>query len=234
MTKRVLAVFNFEKTGLGLVGEALADAGVTLDAVNAHEGAALLEGHDGHDGIVVLGGGQDALDDAGSVWFPRLLTLMRGFAQADKAVLGICLGSQLLARALGGQNHIGGHTEFGWSEVALTPEGAADPLFADVPERFAIFQWHDDHFSLPAGATRLAASPIAGNQAFRFGRAAYGTQFHFEADTALVRQWNTDFSAHIAEHKAGWPHRHEDEEAAYGAAADAAGRAIARAWVSVL
>lgn len=234
MTKRVLAVVNFEKTGLGLVGEALVEAGACVDFVNAHEGEALPGDHGRHDGIVVLGGGQNALDDAGSPWFPQLLGLMRGFAEADKAVLGICLGAQLLARALGGENRVGGHTEFGWSAVDLTPHGENDPLFARVPPRFTIFQWHDDHFDLPRGAMRLAGSPVAGNQAFRFGRAAYGTQFHFEADTKLVRQWNTGFAPYLAEHKPEWAARHPRDEAEHGALADAAGRAIARAWAGLL
>ncbi len=230
MATRVLAVVNFEKTGLGLVGEALAEARITVDLVHAHDRQALPAHHGSHDGIVVLGGGQNALDDDGSPWFPPLLMLMRDFAEADKPVLGICLGAQLLARALGGENRIGGHTEFGWSDIALTEDGMADPLFAGLGGAFPIFQWHDDHFTLPPGAVRLAASPAAGNQAFRVGRNVYGTQFHFEADTRLVRQWNADFAGHIATHNPHWMERHADEEARHGASADNAGRAIAAAW----
>lgn len=234
MTKRILAVVNYEKTGLGLVGEALAHAGMAVELVSAHEGKALPTHHRDYDGIVVLGGGQNALDDEGSPWFPQLLGLMRGFAEADKAVLGICLGAQLLARALGGENRVGGHTEFGWSDIELTPQGETDPLFAGVPPRFTIFQWHDDHFDLPRGAARLAQSPIAATQAFRVGRAAYGTQFHFEAGTKLVRRWNGDFASYLAEHKPGWTERHAREETKFGHAADAAGRSIAAAWVSLI
>lgn len=232
--KRVLIVQNFDKTEPGLVGEALEDAGIAIDLVAAHDGGTLPQSHESHHGIVVLGGAQNALDDEDSPWFPQLLDLMRGHAGASKPVLGICLGAQLLSRALGGRNHVGGYKEFAWNPVELTDAGAADPLFAGLPRRFPSFQWHDDHFDLPSAAVRLAQSTVAPNQAFRFGRAAYGMQFHFEADTALVRRWNTGFCDYLDEHHPDWLAAHESEEARHGAAADAAGHAIARAWARLV
>ena len=234
MKKSVLIVQNYDRTEPGLVGEALEAAGIGIDLAAAHDGAALPASHATHDGLVVLGGAQNALDDENSPWFPDLLDLIRGHADAGKPVLGICLGAQLLARALGARNHVGGFKEFAWQEVALTSDGTADPLFADVPGSFPSFQWHDDHFDLPAGSVRLAQSPVAPNQAFRHGRAAYGMQFHFEADRALVRRWNDHFGDYLAEHHPGWIDAHEAEEARHGAASDAAGRAIAAAWAKLV
>ena len=101
---RVLVVQNYDDTGLGQVGAALDEAGAEIDIRNAHRGEALPENPEAHDALIVLGGGQNALDDASYPYFPALLELMRGFVDADKAVLGICLGSQLLARAYGGKN----------------------------------------------------------------------------------------------------------------------------------
>src|SRR5690606_13029707 len=110
---------------------------------------------------------------------------MRGFVSAQKPLLGVCLGAQLLARAHGADNLVGAAPEFGWQGVALTPEGASDPVLSAAGPAFPIFQWHDDTFTLPRGGTRLAGNDAAHNQAFRVGRAGYGTQFHFEADRRL-------------------------------------------------
>ena len=107
-------------------------------------------------------------------------------------------------------------------------------MLGALPVSFPIFQWHDDTFTLPERATRLATNGVAENQAFRIGRAAYGVQFHFEADRALVREWNASFASVIAERHPDWPGRFEDEAARHGPGADAAGLAIARAWVKTI
>lgn len=230
----VLVVQNYHKTGLGLLLTALDEASVNAERIAAHEGGALPDDHDAHDAIIVLGGGQNALDDEGSPWLPHLVKLMRSFALEGKAVLGICLGSQLLARALGAENSIGTASEFSWQEVGQTEEGRDDPLFAGVPERFPVFQWHDDTFSLPDSAVRIATGEKVRNQGFRWGRAAYGLQFHFEADRSLVQGWTVDFEEHLRARQPGWLERYPEEAARHGAAADAAGLAIARNWVSLI
>ena len=102
-----------------------------------------------HDALVVLGGGQNALDDEAFPYIPPLLALMREFGDSGRAVLGICLGSQLLARAYGADNLLGAAPEFGWQKVALTGEAKDDPVLRAAPENFPIFQWHDDTFTLP-------------------------------------------------------------------------------------
>ena len=231
---RVLVVQNFDNTGLGQVGAALQEAGAEPDIRNAHHGDPLPETAAGHDALVVLGGGQNALDDEAYPYIPPLLELMRDFGESGRAVLGICLGSQLLARAYGADNLLGAAPEFGWQEVALTSEAKDDPVLRAAPQSFPIFQWHDDTFTLPKGAVRLAGNVTAENQAFRIGRAAYGIQFHFEADRSLVRQWNAAFAGYLAEHQPGWAGRHESEAALHGPRADATGLALARAWVAAI
>ncbi len=149
---RVLVVQNYDDTGPGQVGTALADVGAELDIVTAQRGSDLPADASRHDALLVLGGAQHALDDGHSPYFPALLSLIRAFAEADRSVLGICLGSQLIARAFGGENRLGVAEEFGWQPVRLAPAAAEDPLFAGLPAEFPIFQWHDDTFSLPPGA----------------------------------------------------------------------------------
>ena len=231
---RVLVVQNYADTGLGQVGVALGEAGAEVELLRADLGDALPERPAGYDALVVLGGGQNALADEQSPWLPQLCGLMRGFGDSGRSVLGICLGSQLLARAYGGENIIGGATEFGWHEVELTPEGAEDAVLAALPPSFRTFQWHDDTFILPRGASRLAGSLAVHNQAFRVGRAAYGFQFHFEADRPMVEMWAETFAEWLAERQPGWSERHPLEAACFGPQADAAGLAIARGWVATM
>ncbi len=231
---RVLVVYNFDGCRLGQIGAALTEAGAGIDLVRAHLGEPLPDGPGGHDGIVVLGGVQNAMADDTSPWLPKLLDVMRGFADSGRSLLGVCLGSQLLARAYGGTNVIGGASEFGWQRVGLTPEGVADPLFAGAPASFPIFQWHDDTFTLPPGAAHLATGAVVTNQAFLIGRAAYGVQFHFEADRPVVAEWSHEYADHLARHQPGWAERHAAEADRFGPASDAAGLAIARNWVRTI
>jgi GMP synthase-like glutamine amidotransferase len=231
---RVLVVQNFDGAGPGQVGAALTEAGARLDLRQPYRGDPLPDDAAGHDALLVLGGAQSALDDEDHPYIPPLLSLMRDFGDRGRSVLGICLGSQLLARAYGATNLLGAAPEFGWQGIAKTEEGAADPVLSAVPEEFRSFQWHDDTFTLPPGAVRLATNPVAENQAFRIGRASYGIQFHFEADRLLVDQWTEAYAEYLAEHQPGWGARREDEAAAHGPSADAAGLALARAWVATI
>lgn len=231
---RVLVVQNFDNEGLGQIGAALVEAGADIDLRRPYKGDTLPQDSAAHDAMVMLGGAQNALDDELCPYFPDLLDLTRDFAGKDRSVLGICLGSQLLARAFGGQNQIGGATEFGWHQVSLTPAAKTDPVLATLPENFPIFEWHDDTFALPENAVRLAGSAVAENQAFRIGRAIYGFQFHFEADSPMVQDWSTSFAPLIAERHPDWNDRLDGEIARNGPDADAAGLAIARAWVATI
>ena len=107
-------------------------------------------------------------------------------------VLGICLGAQLLAKSQGARVYRNPVKEIGWYEIQLSPEAADDALFAGLPPRQTVFQWHGDTFDLPAGAAHLASSESCRQQAFRVGRSAWGLQFHIEMTAALVDDWLGD------------------------------------------
>jgi len=231
---RVLVIENFPHTPLGQVETALREAGASLDTCRAFAGETIPTDTIAYDGLVVLGGGQDALDDEGSPWLPAVVQLTRDFGAADKAVLGICLGAQLVARGHGGRNILGRPIEFGWHEVRPTEAGRGDPVIAALDDGKPIFHWHLDTFSLPPGAVHLAESSRTEVQAFRIGRAVYGIQFHFEADRGVVEGWNRHFGDEITELVPDWSDRHHGEAERHGPAADAAGLAIARAWVGLL
>lgn len=229
---RVAIVENIRDTALGQVGVALEEAGAEITLFRPWADGGLPEGTAGHGALVVLGGEQSAVDDDRFPYLPRLARLMRAFGEADRAVLGICLGSQLLARAWGGTNRIGAAPEFGWRRVERTEAGRGDPLLAGLPDAFPIFQWHNDTFTLPEGAVRLACNAAAENQAFRVGRASYGTQFHFEMSRSVIEAMARDWRDTMLGLDPDWETAYPVRAAGDGVAADAAGLAIARAWVA--
>ena len=144
---------------------------------------------DGYHGLIVLGGPMN-VDQTDA--HPHLETEVRAIRDAverDLPVLGICLGAQLLAKALGAAVQPNPEKEIGWYDVAVTDEGARDPLLAHFEESEKLFQWHGDTFDIPHGAVRLASSASCANQAFRYGERAYGLQFHMEVDPPLVERW---------------------------------------------
>lgn len=230
---RVAIVENTRITHHGQVGVALHEAAALIDLWKPWSGQPLPQSVDA-DALVVFGGEQAATDDHTHPYLPDLARLMADYTAMDRPVLGICLGSQLLARAFGAENQLGVAPEFGWVDVSLTEAGRTDPVLSAVPDRFPIFQWHSDTFTLPEGAIRLASSPIAANQAFRIGRATYGTQFHFEASRSVVRDWSATFPEAIDRMLPGWAGRHDGLAATQGVEADAHGLALARAWVGLI
>jgi GMP synthase (glutamine-hydrolysing) len=230
---RVAIVENTRVTHHGQVGVALHERAALIDLYKPWSGQPLPTRVDA-DALIVFGGEQTATDDHTHPYLPDLARLMTAYTAADKAVLGICLGGQLLARAFGAENHLGTTPEFGWVDVGLTDHGRTDPVLSVLPERFPVFQWHSDTFTLPEGAHHLASSATAAQQAFRIGRATYGTQFHFEASRPVVADWLRRFPDLVEQMAPGWAARHPDLAEDLGRRADAHGLALARAWVAVI
>lgn len=227
---RIAIVENTQVTHHGQVGIALNEAAAVIDLYKPFRDGA-LPAPGSFDALVVFGGEQSALDDATHPWLPRLAALMAETSAKGTAVLGICLGAQLFARGLGAENRLGQTPEFGWVTVTRL---APDPMLDAVPERFPIFQWHSDTFTLPPGATQLATSAGAPVQAFRHGRAGYATQFHFEASRAVARDWLRRFPEASEAMSPGWTQEIEHRAADEGLRADAHGLALARAWVALI
>lgn len=230
---RVAIIENTQFTHHGQVGVALHEAGATIDLYKPWLDGKLPK-PGSFDALVAFGGEQNALADDTHPYLPDLAALMHDAALAGKAVLGVCLGSQVLARGAGAINHIGTAPEFGWCEVELTEAGRADPVLSHLPARFTIFEWHSDTFTLPPDATHLATNAAARVQSYRVGRAGYATQFHFEASRAVVADWNRSFGTGLEASNPGWLVAHAALSAQNGPAADANGLAIARAWVALI
>lgn len=230
---RVAIVENTAITHHGQVGVALHEAGARIGLYKPWRDGTLPELAD-YDALVVFGGEQSARDDDSHPYLPALARRMRAFSEADRSVLGICLGSQILARGFGAQNLIGGHTEFGWCDVRLAEAASTDPVLSALPPAFPLFQWHSDSFTLPEGAVHLAQSAGAERQAFRLGRATYGTQFHFEANRRVVADWTRTFPDLTEAMRPGWHDSHPADAVEVGAAADRIGLEIARRFVATI
>lgn len=229
---RVLVVEHHDKSSVGVVGETLHGMDVETPTVWCEFGEPVPENHREYDGIVILGGTMSAVDDDAHPYLPRLTRLIRDFADADKPVLGICLGSQLIARAFGGQARVGGPLEFGFHPVTPTRSAASDPLMRHLGCPQHLFQWHTDHYTLPEGAEHLAVGEHYENQAYRIGRAVYGMQFHFEVTAAQVRSQIEDvpnFSDHVPRHEEWLPRQfalHEEDSNTFC-------RRVIRDWVAL-
>jgi GMP synthase (glutamine-hydrolysing) len=139
------------------------------------------------DALVVLGGGMGANEQDRLPHLRDEIRLLRRCVEEGRPVLGICLGSQLLAAALGGTVARAAAPEIGFYRVRLAPAARDDALFAGVEESFVAFHWHNDAFTLPGGAVPLAGSTMTPLQAYRFGERAWGIQFHLEIDEPLLR-----------------------------------------------
>ena len=151
--------------------------------------------------LVILGGpmGVYEMDK-----YPHLMTgsrIIREAINRDIKVLGICLGSQLIAHCLGAEVFSGPQKEIGWQHIELTGDGLKDPLMrqlaihpqvGDFWRRFKVLHWHGDTFDLPPGAVLLASSSLYRNQAFRFGSRVYGFQFHVEVTKEMILEWFHD------------------------------------------
>jgi GMP synthase (glutamine-hydrolysing) len=167
----------------------LKDAGFRIRYVNFGRHPDAQPCLDRYHGLVVLGGPMNA-DQFEQ--FPHLETEVRLIENAidrDIPVLGICLGAQLLAMALGAAVKRNRQKEIGWYDVSLTEEGKSDPLFGHFEPTERIFQWHGDTFDLPRSCVHLATSPTCANQAFRYRSNVYGLQFHMEVDEPLIERW---------------------------------------------
>ena len=182
----------------GTIAEALSAQGVSHRTVRVYRDEPVPDRLDA-DGLVVMGGpmGVGDLDDRPHL--ARECALIEEALDDDRPLLGVCLGSQLLAHVLGADVHAAPQKEIGWGDVALTDAAAADPLFRDVDAPFTAFHWHGDVFERPTGATRLARTDATETQAFRHGNRAYGLLFHLEVTPKTVAWMTNAFQDELAD-----------------------------------
>ncbi|MEM3085813.1 MAG: type 1 glutamine amidotransferase [Halobacteria archaeon] len=180
----VLLYKNFPTEGPGILADVMDRRGVPYTVAERGRGQPLDPR--GFGAVVVLGGPQSANDrDAPT---RQALRAIRRVARAGTPFLGICLGAQMLARALGAPVARAPAPEYGGGVVRLTSAGRRDPLFRGVPARLPVLQWHGETFGVPPRGVLLAKGTACPRQAFRVGR-AWGVQFHNEATPPMVERW---------------------------------------------
>lgn len=194
---RALAVQHVAVEPPNLIAAALRAEGIGLDVVRSDRGEPVPVDLERFSAVVVMGGPM-SVGDAGRLDHLRHeMRLVESALEHEIPVLGVCLGSQILAHVLGSRVAPSGFLELGWLPVSLTSDAAGDPLLGACPPRFTALHWHGDAFDLPRGAVHLARSDRTAVQAFRHGR-AWGFLFHLEADAAQLDQMAHAFPEDVA------------------------------------
>lgn len=183
--------------GIGVYGAVLEQRGYQLRVIEAPLAAlAELDAHE-PDLLVMLGGPIGAFDEATYPYLGEALRLVHQRLASGKPLLGICLGAQLIARALGADVRAMGYKEIGYAPVTLTEAGQQSVL-APLQGAGPVLHWHGGQFQIPAGATHLARSEHCENQAFSVGNAVLALQFHPEADPRQLEAWLVGHAAELA------------------------------------
>jgi GMP synthase (glutamine-hydrolysing) len=188
----MIGVHAFRHVGfehLGLIAPALQSRGLAVQYVDMFDGAPPPQRIGDAAGLIFMGGPMSANDDL--PYLRAELALIERAAQAGTPVLGVCLGAQLIAKALGARVYRNRVKEIGWFPVSWTPAAASDPLFAGLSDAETVFHWHSETFDLPPGAELLARSEACSHQAFRVGANVYGLQFHLEVTPEMIADWVT-------------------------------------------
>lgn len=188
---RVLVTQHHPDEGPGRLGRFLEEQGARLQVVHLYRGQGLPPDLEGLGAVISMGGPMNVYQEKEHPWITAELELLARAARAGLPVLGICLGAQLLARALGAQVVAAPVVEIGWGRVCLTPAAASDPLWRGVAPELEVVQWHQDMFQIPPGARLTARGRDCPHQAFSRGR-AFGLQFHLEATLEMLRHWCED------------------------------------------
>jgi GMP synthase (glutamine-hydrolysing) len=188
---KVLAIQHVRCETLGTIADTLGAEvsparNISYEVVRPFEGQAIPSGLEDYLGLIVLGGPMGVYEQDRYPFLRQEIRLIEEALRLDKPILGVCLGSQLLASALGAPVTKGKTKEIGWHPVSLTGAAKQDPLWRGIESAFTAYHWHGDVFDLPSGAVSLASSEKTPHQAFRYGRSAYGVLFHMEVTERII------------------------------------------------
>jgi GMP synthase (glutamine-hydrolysing) len=185
MMSEVLIIQHPAGEGPGTIEEELLGAGHKVRKVRVDEGDTVPREVSSLSGLVVMGGSMGVGDQGKLSHLKDEISLLKQFLVTEKPILGICLGAQLLASALGAEV-VAGEKEIGWLPVRKMPDAFKDPVLRRLPENFPALLWHGDHFPLPKGAAHLLSTDKCGCAGFRYGKKAYGLVPHLEMTAAMV------------------------------------------------
>jgi len=195
MKKNALIIKHVEIEGPGLIEDCLKQEKIPYRIVNLETGARLPKIDDlSH--IVILGGPMNVYEEDRYPFLKDEDLLIKEAIQRGKTILGICLGAQLIAKALGAKVLKSAVREIGWYDVSLRDEGSKDACFSFLPRTFPVFQWHEDTFEIPKAGKLIATSEFVPHQAFRHGENVYGLQFHLEVTQEMILEWLEGYEEH--------------------------------------
>ncbi|MBW4661489.1 MAG: type 1 glutamine amidotransferase [Drouetiella hepatica Uher 2000/2452] len=188
----LLVIRHEECSSLGLLKTAVKDRSIPIRYLDTPKGEVLSEAIANYSHIVVLGGVISAYEDETYPFLQYEFELLESAIAQKIPILGICLGSQILAKVLGAKVYRGeSGREAGWCEIQLLETAKTDPLFKDFPPQFRVFQSHQDTFDIPPNCDRLAQSSKYPNQAFRYQDHVWAIQFHLEIDENVLSDCST-------------------------------------------
>lgn len=196
MSAEVTVLQHVECETIGSIAKSLHARNLSVRFIRLFEGQPVPT-LDSSSGLIVMGGPMGVYDYNRFPYLTDEKRLIEAAVRAEKPVLGICLGSQLLAAALGATVKPSGKQEIGWHLVTLASAAQADPLWLEIPTTFTALHWHGDIFDLPAGAELLASSAMTDHQAFRYGKSAYGLLFHLEVTASGIERMAASFPADL-------------------------------------
>ncbi|MCC7201296.1 MAG: type 1 glutamine amidotransferase [Nitrospirae bacterium] len=188
-----LVLQHIECEDLGTIAGVMSKRGIGYKYVRLFDGETVPPDIGKYSGIIILGGPMNVYEEDRYPFLKDEDILIKKAVKRDLPVLGICLGSQLIAKATGARVTKGTKKEIGWYKLSLTEDSRQDNLFSALPDELVVFQWHGDTFDIPKGATRLAGSGLFPNQAYRIGRRTYGLQFHFEVTEKMINRWISEY-----------------------------------------
>jgi len=192
----VLILKNVINEGPGTIGDFLRDNNISCRIVEMSRED--LPSADNFDTLIIMGGPMSVNDTDIYPYIIKEEYLVKDFMKKGKKVLGICLGAQIMAKALGAKVYAGAEKEIGWYDIELQEDGMRDPLITrlathpragDFWKKFKVFHWHGETFDIPEGTVRVAKSALYPNQAFRLGNTAYAFQFHIEVTKDMIYEW---------------------------------------------
>jgi GMP synthase (glutamine-hydrolysing) len=195
---KVLVIRNDANEGSGQLGRLIDARGYDQDEVLGWEADYASLKPSEYAGLVVLGGAQGAYETVSYPYLADEIKLIRAFVNDDLPVIGLCLGAQLLATALGGAVKQNTQKELGWFDIQINADGQHDDLMKHHPETAEAFHFHGDFFDTPPDCENLASSDLTGCQLFRFKGNVYGFQYHVEVDYPLIKVMclnNVDYMA---------------------------------------
>jgi GMP synthase (glutamine-hydrolysing) len=195
----VCAIQHVPVEGLGLIADVLKASDITVKLIRPFKGDRVPRRLGRHSGLILMGGPMGVYDQHKHPFLSDEMRLLEDALKEAKPILGVCLGSQLLAVALGAAVRKGERKEIGWHQVALTKAAAEDELWSGVGPEFTAFHWHGDVFALPRDAVSLARSRLTECQSFRYGASAYGLLCHLEVTEPIVRRMAKAFPQELAE-----------------------------------